>query len=122
MELIDTWNINRYICKVLHKARIITLTCLLSNTVRYSITLLLIFNHLSHVQLCGFGISLVLPSFGIFFLLCLYMIHARKKNFNFKTYNSDNFAYSQFPISINTFIYESFVFDFVFKTTYGYSD
>ena len=24
MELIDTWNINRYICKVLHKERIIT--------------------------------------------------------------------------------------------------
>ena len=38
MELTDTWNINRYICKVLHKARIITLTCLLSNTVRYKNT------------------------------------------------------------------------------------
>ena len=30
MELIDTWNIDRYICKVMHKARIITLTCFLS--------------------------------------------------------------------------------------------
>ena len=28
MELINTWNINRYISKVLHKARIITLSCL----------------------------------------------------------------------------------------------
>ena len=25
MELIDTWNIKRYICKILHNARIITL-------------------------------------------------------------------------------------------------
>ena len=24
----DTWNINRYICKVLHKARIITVACI----------------------------------------------------------------------------------------------
>ena len=32
---IDVWNINRYLCTVLNKARIITLTCLLSNTVRY---------------------------------------------------------------------------------------
>ena len=48
MELIDTWNINRYMCKVLQKARIITLTFLLSNTVidikiHQSIILLLIF-------------------------------------------------------------------------------
>ena len=28
-ELIATWNINKYICKVLHRTRIITLTCLL---------------------------------------------------------------------------------------------
>ena len=35
MELIDTWNINKYICKVQHKARIITLLRVLSNTVRY---------------------------------------------------------------------------------------
>ena len=28
-KLIDIWNIYRYICKVLHKTRIITLLCLL---------------------------------------------------------------------------------------------
>ena len=30
MELIDIWNINRYVCKVLHNARIITLLRALS--------------------------------------------------------------------------------------------
>ena len=50
MEFINTWNINRYICKVLHKARIMTLTCLLSYCMLD--IKILNFNHLTHVLLC----------------------------------------------------------------------
>ena len=54
MDLIDTWNINSYICKVLHKARMKTLTCLLSITVRnpspyYLLVFLIICPMCSHV-------------------------------------------------------------------------
>ena len=53
MELIDTWNINRYICKVLHNSDLLIVRqILLDIKIHQSITLLLIFNHLSHVQLC----------------------------------------------------------------------
>ena len=49
MELIDTWNINRYTVYVrcCTKQKI-----LLDIKIHQSITLLLIFNHLSNVQLC----------------------------------------------------------------------
>ena len=56
MELIDIWNINNYIGKVLQNAKILILCAycqiLLDIQIHQSIILLLIFNHFSHVQLC----------------------------------------------------------------------
>ena len=56
-------------------------------------------------QYCLFIFLFHLLKWHFFVLFFLYMIHARKKNFHFKTCNLENFAYFQFPLSINIFIW-----------------